>query len=1277
MKRLLRATEMLAWGVFFAFAALVLALRFWVLPDIERYREQIVSAMSRGVGLPVRVGRIEAGWLGLRPQITLSDVRIHDAQGREVLALPSVHNVVAWRSLAHGELRLHQLTIEGLRLNVRRDAAGELYVAGSRLARGGAGGGPGFGGWLLGQSEIVVRNAEIEWQDEMRAAPPLRLSALDLRLVSSGTSLSLGMTARPPAELGTSLEVRALVEAAGAQISGWKGRVFLQVGYTDLAAWRPWVDYPFNVRHGQGALRVWSSVEQGEVRAVTADLALSDVWVALGDELSPLELASLQGRVHGRALSDGVELSGKRLALVMAGGPEIPQTDFQIVWRPQAGGTLGASALDLEAMAHLVESLPLPPQLGGMLADLAPRGRLADAHLEWTGPFDALTGFNARARFSELAVRPRDDIPGFSGLSGRLEASKDHGTDRGKLQLESRQAQLELPQVLVQPRVGFSSLNGELSWERDAGGALTVRVASLTFANADFSGNLFGSYAGRGEAPGALDLSAIFNRADAARLGSYLPRVLSSELRDWLAKAVVAGAGSDVRVRLRGDLRDFPFVDPASGDFRVTARVEKGVLDYVPGWPRIEDIDGELTFERDRMEVVARSGSILGARLSGVRVSLPSFRGPDRRVLVNGQADGPTAEFLKYLGSSPLRETAGSVVTSMQATGRGKLRLKLELPLADLAKTKVDGEYDFAANEVKVIAELPPIEQAAGRVAFTDSGITLHGVRGRLLGGALTATGGTQPRGGVEIMVRGDATVEQARTIAPLDHPLGKHVSGGFAYAVSVEAKDGLARVSLESPLRGVTSALPVPLAKSAVETLPLRVDIVPVAGGERDRIAISLGSLARVELARRKSNNKMEVQRTAVWLSPEPDQPIRLPERLGTLVYGALPAFDLERWMPLMAGGEGTGEGAAGGAAPAVALEVRFGTLDAFGRRLSNVALRASAQTAGWSANVKADELAGDVSYRAAERGRLIARLARFSIPADTPAAGAAAKPRPAPKPSELPAIDLVAEEFAFRGKQLGRVELVARPDGENWRIESASMVNPEASLTGRGVWRAAPSSTSVEFDLRAGDSGGFLARVGYPDLVKGARTQLRGSLAWQGDPSTLDLLTLAGDIDMQSGEGQFLEIEPGVGKLISLMSLQALPRRITLDFRDVFSKGFQFDRITAGAQIQGGVMKLREFRMRGSAADVEMKGETDLARETQNLQVRVVPSLALGDTAALGLGFVNPVAGVAALLAQRILKNPLGQIFSFDYDVSGTWSDPKVAKIELPPQPQITTGQ
>src|SRR6188474_3665120 len=195
MKRLLRAIEMLAWGAFFAFAALMLAVRFWVLPDIERFRGEIVAAVSRGVGLPVQIGRIEAGWLGLRPQITLSDVRIADAQGREALVLPSIHNVVAWRSLLHGELRLHQLAIEGPHLSVRRDAAGQLYVAGLRMEKSAGGSGGGLES-LLGHSEIVIRNAEIEWTDELRNAPPLVLSGVDLRVAGAGTSVALGLSAR-------------------------------------------------------------------------------------------------------------------------------------------------------------------------------------------------------------------------------------------------------------------------------------------------------------------------------------------------------------------------------------------------------------------------------------------------------------------------------------------------------------------------------------------------------------------------------------------------------------------------------------------------------------------------------------------------------------------------------------------------------------------------------------------------------------------------------------------------------------------------------------------------------------------------------------------------------------------------------------------------------------------------------------------------------------------------------------------------------------------------
>jgi len=1255
MKRLLRAVEVLAWGGFFAFAALVLALRFWVLPDIERYREHIVAAMSRGIGLPVKVGAIRAGWLGLRPHIGLSDVRIYDAQGREVLVLPSIENVVAWRSLAHGELRLHSMAIEGLRLGVRRDAAGDFYVAGLKLEKPREPSGGGFGAWLAGQGQIVVRNAELEWRDELRGAPPLVLSGLNVQVEASMFSLALGVTARPPAELGTSVELRALVDARGLQRGEWSARVFGQVGYTDLAAWRAWVDYPFNVRQGQGALRFWSSVERGELKEFTADLALADVRASLGDVLEPLELVSVHGRISGRWLADGIEFSGRGLALAMEGGPEIPKTDFQIAWRPQAGGTLGASLVDLEAIRDLAGSLPVPPQISQAVKQFAPQGRLTDFRLEWSGPFDAPTRVGVRTRFAELALRAREELPGFSGLSGSLEAD----LDKGKLSLASHKSVLELPRVFPDPHLALDSLAGQVEWERDASGGLTVRIGSLTFANAHASGNVYGSYARRGEGPGSIDLSGVLNRADGKQVGRYLPSILQGTARTWLADSILAGEASDVRVRIRGDLREFPFVDPATGQFQVTARVEKGVLDYAAGWPRIEDIAGELNFERDRMEIVGRSGSILGAQLSNVRVAMPSLRSPERHVQVSGQADGPTAEFLRFLQSSPLRETAGRFTEDIKAAGRGKLRLKLDLPLYALPKTRVAGDYEFAANEVNVLPWLPPIEAASGRLAFGESGFTLHDVRGRVFGGEVGISGGTRAGRGIEVHARGNAALEAARTLAGSmrDHPLGKHLSGSFDYFLTVRAQDGVARVTFESPLRGVESTLPAPLAKSAAEPLPLRIEVNPSPKGERDRISVTLGALARAEVQRRRQDGAMVVQRTAVWVNPERDQPIRLPERPGTLVYGSLAALDLDRWLPL-AGGDG------GGSSETISLEMKFGTLDAFGRRLSNVGLRASAAAAGWSANVNADELAGDVSYRTRPQPRVIARLAHFTIPADTPGA----KPRPTGRPSELPDLDLVADEFTFRGKPLGRVELIARRAGKDWRIENASMINAEASLTGSGIWRAEPSRTEVQFDLEAADAGGFLARVGQPGMVKGGRTRMRGALAWQGDPATLDFPTLTGEVQMQAENGQFLEIEPGLGKLIGLMSLQALPRRVTLDFRDVFSKGFQFDRIASNAQVDSGVVRLREFRMRGSAADVEMSGEADLAHETQDLRVRVLPSLS--DSAALGVALVNPVAGVAAAIAQRILKNPLGQIFAFDYTVTGSWSDPKVVKI-LPPPP------
>jgi uncharacterized protein (TIGR02099 family) len=1240
----LRALELLAWTAFFGFAVLFLAMRYWLLPNVERYREDIVAAVSRAVGLKVTVGRIEAGWEGLRPQLTFSDVRVYDRDGREALVLPAVGNVVSWRSLASRDLRLHSLAIEGPRLTLRRDARGTIFVAGIRI-EGDAGEGK-LADWVLGQRQIEVRGAEVEWVDELRQAPPLALSALEFRLRNEGDEHAFGLSARPPRALGSALELRAeMIGRTVKELKAWNGRLYAEFGYTDLAGWRPWVDYPIEVRKGQGAVRIWATLGQGRVTRATADVSLTGVVARLGEDLPVLEVNSVRGRLQGRETARGYEFGAVNLALAGRGAP-MQSTSFRASWERAEGGqprrgSVSANLIELAPLAQLAEYMPFPADLRGLLAELGPRGNLLDVKFEWSGELPREASFNARARFAGLAMKAWGAIPGFSGLSGQLEASEK----KGALRLAAQKAELDLPKVFAEPRIAFDSIAGEIQWERKGETAVEFRLANLGYANEDLAGTANGTYRYTGEGPGAIDLSAQLARADGRRAAKYLPRspILGAATREWLAGAIHGGQSTDVRLRLQGDLRDFPFADPAKGQFRVAARVSGGALDYARGWPRIKGIEGELVFEREKMDFIGGAGEILGARISGARASIPSLFAGTTLLLVNGQAEGPTAEFFKYIQTSPVRGMIDGFTDGMSAEGRGRLQLKLELPLDNLARSKVTGEYRFANNTVTVDPRLPAVERASGRIGFTEAAFAVHEARGHLFGGPVAISGGSKGEAGVVIGARGEATVAGIRPI--FEHPLRARLAGGAAYSATVAVRGGRTQVTFESQLRGVASALPPPLAKEAGDALPLRVDLYPAEG--RERISLAVGRILAAEFLRVRQGGEMQMQRAVVALQPQPGEALRMPDRRALAIYGALPALDLDRWLPLLAGDGGAG---------AATFDLRLGALDVMGKRLRNVVLRAGADAAGWSANVTAAELAGDLAYRAEGAGRLIARLAHFTVPEDVPGgktldSGA----------RDLPSVDLVAESFTHRGRRFGRVEVAAQRDGPNWRLDRIAVVNPDASFTGSGLWRAgAGSRTSLKFLLESSDVGKLLERAGYPERVRGGSAKLDGTLAWNGDPLGIDYASLSGDIALSAEKGQLPQIDAGLGRLLSLVSL---------NLSEATAKGYQFDTVSGSFHVAQGVMQTKDLKIRSSAAEVTMTGDVDLARQTQSLRVKVVPSVRRGVTTLATM--VNPAVALGVAVAQGVLKDPIGQIFSHEYSVSGSWNEPKVDRIEPAPQP------
>jgi len=294
---------------------------------------------------------------------------------------------------------------------------------------------------------------------------------------------------------------------------------------------------------------------------------------------------------------------------------------------------------------------------------------------------------------------------------------------------------------------------------------------------------------------------------------------------------------------------------------------------------------------------------------------------------------------------------------------------------------------------------------------------------------------------------------------------------------------------------------------------------------------------------------------------------------------------------------------------------------------------------------------------------GKLTARLQKWQLPAKNEQSAEAVQPGDALQ--ELPALDIVVDDFVVGVRRFGRLDVQAHNDGGIWRLDKIELLNPAARFSGTGQWQVAKGNrTQLDFALDSSDVGKLLERLGYAGAVRGGKANMLGKLAWSGPPEGLDYATLNGEMQLAASNGQFLKLDPGAaGKLLGLISLQGLPRRFTLDFGDVFSEGFAFDSINGKMTVKDGLMRTDRLQIDGPGARVLMRGEADLKNETQRLNVNVQPEL--GGSAALGVAVINPLAGVATLLAHKMLQNPLNKMFSFEYLITGKWSDPTVERI------------
>ncbi len=1074
-RRPLRSVLRYALGLVLVAASLCLTLwltLYWgILPRIEQWRPQIEAQATRALGVPVRIGALQAESRGWVPGFELREVTLLDAEGRPALQLPRVVATLSPSSLWALELRFEQLLIEGPQLEVRRDVRGRVFVAGLDMSTGDGGDGA-MRDWFFRQHEFVIRDGSLYWTDELRDAPTLALTNVQFALRNGLLHHELRLDATPDDPWGDRFSVRGRFTqpllARPGELQRWSGTAFVDLPRADVKELRRYVSLPFELDEGDGALRAWIELDHGRPKSGTVDLALRAVSMRLASNVDPLVVEQVQGRFAARRDDAGVSIALQNFGFITGDGVRWPQTDLALAWKQRdgeavTGGEFSAQRLDLDVMAQIAGRLPLGEALRRLLAELNPHGQVTGLAASWSGPLDAPTKYQAKALFNglSLAAKPaaQPDAVGRPGLrNATLQFSASEAG--GQARLDIADGALEFPGVFDEPVVDFASLGAQLAWTVTPRGAgappqVSVTVKDARFANADAQGELNASWStGPGEGfghggrlPGQFELNGRIAKGDAVQVPRYLPLHLAGT-RGYLSRAIRGGTVRDASFRVKGDLFDFPYNAARSakeGEFRIAGRVEGVTFDYVPSepavndkpawtspWPAFTQVAGELVIDRSVLEIRdarAQLGSVNLVQVNG------GFRNLlDKPVLaLDGVARGPLNDMLRFVNATPVGQWTGGALARASATGNAELKLGLALPLRELPSSTVKGSLALAGNDLRLSPDTPLLAGTKARIDFTQKGLSVSAASAKLLGGDASFDGSTQPDGSLRFSGQGLVSAEGLRRATELGalSRLASHLSGQASYRASLGFVRGQPEVSITSTLVGLASDLPAPLRKAADTPLPMRFQSALAAetapgAAPRDTLRFELGSIVQAQYQRELGPEGPRVLSGGIGINEAAPTP-----GSGVRVSANLVALPLDAW-------EGIAGRLAGPAAPGARdstdlagylptqIALRAQTLDTSARQFSRVVIGASQEDGRWRANVEAEQFGGYVEYRPAragggQRGRAHLRPAGAAV--------AAQERRGAGRDAARPAAALQRALAGHRDRRLRVARQEARP--------------------------------------------------------------------------------------------------------------------------------------------------------------------------------------------------------------------------------------------------------
>jgi len=1245
----------------YAAAALVILLAVAVglfrlfLPKLPEYQEEIKIWASDAISMEVEFSGMNARWGLSGPELEFFDAELIRPDNRKrAIAAEVVRIGISLNSLLFDQnLVVDRVEIRDTSVEVRQLENGGWWVQGTAIDELPATQ-PG-GSQRLGDMRVVGENIEIRFLQPGDERP--RFIRVPRALVSINENrIAFDATVRLSDDLGKQVTVSA-TQLLGMPLEDRSWDVSLEADSLALSGWSQLqLDERFRILSGNGDLDLSLVLAGSTVRHATADVDFADVSLIEGQAFD------LNGRFELDTSSDGWLVAAEELQLTTS-NHEWPESSLRAEAGTDADGNIAmlnvrASYLNLDDSSLL---LPLLPEAGqNQLNSLAPSGEIEELAATVSDIDSDKPQFDVTAELIDVGIAAEGKRPGIRGFTGLVRANRSGG----RVEIVSSDLLFDLPQIMDEP-IDILTAEGTVLW-RSSDTETIVLSDSIRIINPvlDSRSNVRLTIDRDGGAPD-IDLATTFSISDVGEARRYVPRkVMKERLFNWFQSALEKGSIENGKLALNGPLDKFPF-ENGEGLFRIDASARNLTMRYEPQWPAAEQADIDMVLENTRLYSVRNRSTNAGNQAVNTRVEIPNLRKPVLKI--DGLVTGSLETLRQFALQSPINDFTGGNLSRLTLSGDASFNLDLTVPLKDATGTTLTGLLRSNNGTLAIEGLDPPITDLIGEVLITRDTISGDSLGGRFLGEEVGLQVGPadSPQFFAVATAQGSAT--GTAIIEAFGVPLEGFIEGKMDYTARVLFPRGSQEtpppltVQIESDLVGLAIEAPDPVHKLAEDVWPVRGDIRFMPGGESIESTGSVGDRMSWQLALNQPEGEWDLDRGVLMLG---GGEVQLAETRGLHIRGTATVVRLDEWLNLSR----SEDKKIGTAERIRSIDLTVDNLFAIGQHLKGHHVRLDRSALDWLVQVEGEDIVGSVSvpYDFGSERAMVVDMERMRLPGDdvSPPSVSDLDPR------KLPPIMLTADEFALGDRYLGAVEanLVRTENG----LETETLVAKDASfeIVGSGQWVADEneelgSRTYVTATLNSVDVRSTLARLDFAQGISGQSMGILMDTSWSGGPRASFLDVLDGDVQVRMEEGQLEEVEPGAGRMLGLISFVALPRRLSLDFRDVFNKGFRYDTIAGTFNIVDGIAMTCDLSLEGPAADIGIVGRVDF--EASEYEQGAVISAKVGNTLPIVGAVVGGPPGAAVMLIfSQIFKKPLQSVGQVYYGISGPWEEPAIESVD-----------